>query len=64
MEEKIEHARRLIEAAIREYPRIAIACSLGYEPCSDPRGEFERDCRWKGASKCGGECGTHTQRLK
>ncbi len=38
--------------------------SLGCAPCSAPGGEFERDCRWKGTSKCGGECGIHTQRLK
>ena len=38
--------------------------SLGCAPCSAPGGELERDCRWKGTSKCGGECGIHTQRLK
>ena len=38
--------------------------SLGCAPCSSPGGELERDCRWKGTSKCGGECGIHTQRLK
>ncbi len=38
--------------------------SLGCEPCSGPGGELERDCRWKDTSKCGGECGIHTQRLK
>ncbi len=38
--------------------------SLGCEPCSAPGGELERDCRWKNTSKCGGECGIHTQRLK
>ncbi len=38
--------------------------SLGCEPCSSPGGELERDGRWKGTSKCGGECGIHTQRLK
>ncbi len=38
--------------------------SLGCAPCSHPGGELERDCRWKGTSKCGGECGIHTQRLK
>lgn len=38
--------------------------SLGCAPCSYPGGEFERACRWKGTSKCGGECGIHTQRLK
>ncbi len=38
--------------------------SLGCEPCSGIGGELERDCRWKNTSKCGGECGIHTQRLK
>ncbi len=38
--------------------------SLGCAPCSAPGGELERDYRWKGTSKCGGECGIHTQRLK
>ncbi len=38
--------------------------SLGCAPCSAPGGVLERDCRWKNTSKCGGECGIHTQRLK
>ncbi len=38
--------------------------SLGCAPCSNPGGELERDGRWKDTSKCGGECGIHTQRLK
>jgi phosphoadenosine phosphosulfate reductase len=38
--------------------------SLGCAPCSHPYGELERDGRWKGTSKCGQECGIHTQRLK
>ena len=38
--------------------------SLGCEPCSNVGGVLERDGRWKGTSKCGGECGIHTQRLK
>jgi phosphoadenosine phosphosulfate reductase len=38
--------------------------SLGCAPCSHPGGEFERDGRWQDTSKCGGECGIHTQRLK
>jgi phosphoadenosine phosphosulfate reductase len=38
--------------------------SLGCEPCSNPGGELERDGRWQNTSKCGGECGIHTQRLK
>jgi len=29
IEEKIEHAKKLIEDAIRSYPRIAVACSFG-----------------------------------
>jgi len=38
--------------------------SLGCEPCSVVGGELERDGRWKDTSKCGGECGIHTQGLK
>ncbi len=38
--------------------------SLGCAPCSHPGGVLERDGRWKDTSKCGGECGIHTQRLK
>ncbi len=38
--------------------------SLGCAPCSNPGGELERDGRWQNTSKCGGECGIHTQRLK
>lgn len=38
--------------------------SLGCGPCSNPGGETERDGRWLNTSKCGGECGIHTQRLK
>jgi len=38
--------------------------SIGCAPCSSPGGELERDGRWKGTSKCGGECGIHTQQLK
>jgi phosphoadenosine phosphosulfate reductase len=38
--------------------------SLGCAPCSGPGGELERDCRWQDTSKCGGECGIHTQALK
>jgi phosphoadenosine phosphosulfate reductase len=34
--------------------------SLGCECCSKPGGETERDGRWQGTSKCGGECGIHT----
>ncbi len=38
--------------------------SLGCAPCSHPGGELERDGRWQNTSKCGGECGIHTQALK
>ncbi len=38
--------------------------SIGCAPCSAPGGVNERDGRWKGTSKCGGECGIHTQKLK
>lgn len=41
--------------------------SLGCEPCSrkeDDEQETEREGRWNGTSKCGGECGIHTQTLK
>lgn len=38
--------------------------SLGCAPCSSPGGDLERDGRWKDTSKCGGECGIHTQTLK
>ena len=38
--------------------------SLGCAPCSHPGGVLERDGRWQGTGKCGGECGIHTQRLK
>ena len=40
--------------------------SLGCEPCTVPIYDHqeERDGRWQGTSKCGGECGIHTQRLK
>lgn len=40
--------------------------SLGCEPCTFivDENESERAGRWKGTSKCGGECGIHTQPLK
>ena len=39
--------------------------SLGCEPCTKiANGPDERAGRWLGTSKCGGECGIHTQRLK
>ena len=40
--------------------------SLGCEPCShkeEDEAELERAGRWMGTSKCGGECGIHTQQL-
>jgi len=39
--------------------------SLGCEPCTHiTTGINERDGRWIGTSKCGGECGIHTRPLK
>jgi len=38
--------------------------SLGCQPCTKPGGASERDGRWQGTKKCGGECGIHTQQLK
>jgi phosphoadenosine phosphosulfate reductase len=38
--------------------------SIGCAPCTDPGGVLERDGRWKGTNKCGGECGIHTKSLK
>lgn len=41
--------------------------SLGCKLCSFPEEseeESERAGRWKGSSKCGGECGIHTQPLR
>ncbi len=40
--------------------------SLGCEPCTKPilEDQLERDGRWQNTSKCGGECGIHTQTLK
>jgi phosphoadenosine phosphosulfate reductase len=39
--------------------------SLGCEPCTRiTTGANERDGRWIGTSKCGGECGIHTRSLK
>ncbi len=40
--------------------------SLGCEPCTVPVYDWqdEREGRWEGTSKCGGECGIHTRRLK
>jgi len=40
--------------------------SLGCEPCTTLISDdaLEREGRWIGTSKCGGECGIHTQSLK
>ncbi|MHA2366397.1 MAG: phosphoadenylyl-sulfate reductase [Candidatus Hodarchaeales archaeon] len=40
--------------------------SLGCEPCTNivSDDDLERDGRWIGTSKCGGECGIHTKSLK
>ncbi|MHA1123044.1 MAG: phosphoadenylyl-sulfate reductase [Candidatus Heimdallarchaeota archaeon] len=40
--------------------------SLGCEPCTKLISDdaLEREGRWLGTSKCGGECGIHTQSLK
>lgn len=40
--------------------------SLGCEPCTQPvlPTQQEREGRWAGTSKCGGECGIHTQPLR
>jgi phosphoadenosine phosphosulfate reductase len=40
--------------------------SLGCEPCTKLISDdlLEREGRWLGTSKCGGECGIHTQILK
>jgi phosphoadenosine phosphosulfate reductase len=40
--------------------------SIGCEPCTHLTDDHdvERAGRWQGTSKCGGECGIHTQKLK
>jgi len=38
--------------------------SLGCTPCTAIAAGDERSGRWVGSSKCGGECGIHTQPLK
>jgi phosphoadenosine phosphosulfate reductase len=50
---------------IEPHPWYALGYrSLGCAPCSHPGGVLERDGRWQNTSKCGGECGIHTQVLK
>ncbi|MDP2729265.1 MAG: phosphoadenosine phosphosulfate reductase family protein [Dehalococcoidales bacterium] len=57
--------RYMSTRGIEPHPWYALGYrSLGCEPCSGPGGELERDCRWQNTSKCGGECGIHTQTLK
>jgi len=57
--------RYVATRGIRPHPWYSLGYrSLGCEPCSHPGGELERDGRWQGTSKCGGECGIHTQVLK
>ena len=53
MEEKVEHTKELVRDTLRNYQKVAVACS-------SPGGELERDCSWENTSKCGGECGMHT----
>ena len=57
--------RYMATRGIEPHPWYALGYrSLGCAPCSGPGGVLERDCRWIGTSKCGGECGIHTQTLK
>lgn len=50
----------------REFPDGRKYRSLGCEPCTKPiyPDQPERHGRWQATSKCGGECGIHTQVLK
>lgn len=50
----------------KEFPDGRKYRSLGCAPCTVPilPEQKERDGRWIGTSKCGGECGIHTQTLK
>ncbi len=57
--------RYMATRGIQPHPWYALGYrSLGCAPCSNMGGELERDGRWKGTSKCGGECGIHTRSLK
>lgn len=50
----------------RQFDDGRIYRSLGCEPCTKPiyPEQLEREGRWAGTSKCGGECGIHTQPLR
>ena len=50
----------------KEFPDGRRIRSLGCAPCTVPIYDHqqERNGRWQGTSKCGGECGIHTQVLK
>ena len=50
----------------KEFPDGRRYRSLGCGPCTNPifDSQLERDGRWQNTSKCGGECGIHTQQLK
>jgi phosphoadenosine phosphosulfate reductase len=57
--------RYIATRGIRPHPWYALGYrSLGCAPCSSIGGELERDGRWRGTSKCGGECGIHTRSLR
>jgi phosphoadenosine phosphosulfate reductase len=57
--------RYIATRGIEPHPWYALGYrSLGCAPCSHPGGVLERDGRWQDTSKCGGECGIHTQQLK
>jgi phosphoadenosine phosphosulfate reductase len=69
-----EEVRRYLEACkidlhpwySKVFPDGRRIRSLGCEPCTIPVYDYqeERDGRWQGTSKCGGECGIHTKKLK
>jgi phosphoadenosine phosphosulfate reductase len=62
---EVEIWRYMSTRGIEPHPWYGLGYrSLGCAPCSAPGGVLERDCRWIGTSKCGGECGIHTQQLK
>jgi len=51
---------------LKKFPDGKRYRSLGCEVCTVPihDNQLERDGRWIETSKCGGECGIHTQKLK